>query len=356
MLGTLALAVLGGWVAYLLKLPLAWLLGAVVATGIWSAAGWKIAGGLPQVPDAAKFVAIPVLGLAIGSGFTPEVVRQMPTWWPTILGLVLYLPLVHWLCYRIFRMSSAVSAPTAFFSAVPGGLVESVQMGEAAGGDVQMMTLLHLLRMIACVIFIPLGMSIVTGQSLATSDIIAPEGTLLTRHIFEMLAVVGIGLLGGYFLRLPAGYFFGPLMASAIAHGTGWSTFIMPGWLLIAAQVALGAGLGVRFAGMPPSKLRIAIHMTLFSAVAIYATAALTAYLLGKVSGISPYEIFLAYAPGGIVEMSLIAMAMGLNAIFVSCHHLLRIVFAIIGIRLMRRGERAGTGAQPRSGRKRDKG
>lgn len=341
-LGTLALAGFGGWLAHLLNLPLAWLLGAVVVTGIWSASGRKIAGALPQMPAAGMAVAIPFLGVAIGSGFTPEVVRQMPSWWPTILGLVIYLPLVHWLCYRIFLMSPRVSPPTAFFSAVPGGLVESVQMGEAAGGDVQMMTMLHLLRLIACVIFIPLGMGLVTGQALSTNGLAGPEDAFPLHHLPEVLVVIALGLLAGRVLRLPAGHFFGPLLASVIAHGTGWSTFIMPGWALIGAQVVLGAGLGVRFAGMPPSKLRIALHLTLYSALAIYALAALTAYLLSKVSGISPYEIFLAYAPGGIVEMSLIAMAMNLNAIFVSCHHLLRIMFAIIGIRVFQHINRRG--------------
>ncbi|MFN4102253.1 MAG: AbrB family transcriptional regulator, partial [Pararhodobacter sp.] len=87
--GTLGLALAGGWIASLLDLPLAWLLGAVVATGIWSACGWRIAGSLPKVPAVSMSVAIPLLGVAIGSGFTPEIVQQMPSWWPTILGLVL---------------------------------------------------------------------------------------------------------------------------------------------------------------------------------------------------------------------------------------------------------------------------
>ncbi|WP_164736676.1 AbrB family transcriptional regulator [Pararhodobacter zhoushanensis] len=336
--GTLALALVGGIIAKLLHLPLAWLLGAVLATGLWSACGWRIAGTLPSVPGVSKAVAIPLLGVAIGSGFTPQIVEQMPSWWPTILGLLLYLPLVHWLCYRIFLLSPHISAPTAFYSAVPGGLVESVQMGEAAGGDVQMMTLLHLLRLIACVVFIPLGMGVMAGQGVSGTVATRPAGEFLLHHIPELLAVIGIGLLAGRILRLPAGYFFGPLMVSVIAHGAGWSTFVMPGWVIIFAQVVLGAGLGVRFAGMPRAKLGIALQSTLFTAAAIYAFAAVTSFVLGKISGISPYEIFLAYAPGGIAEMSLIAVAMNQNAIFVSCHHLLRIMFAIIGVRLLWRG------------------
>lgn len=344
--GTLVLAVIGGWTANLLNLPLAWLLGAVVATGIWSACGWRIAGSLPRVPAASTSVAIPLLGVAIGAGFTPEIVQQMPSWWPTILGLVLFLPLVHWLCYRLFLLSPQITGPTAFYSAVPGGLVESVRMGEEAGGDVQMMTLLHLMRLIACVIFIPLGMGLFTGQSLSTTVMAAPASEFLPRHLPEMLAVIIVGLVAGRLLRLPAGYFFGPLLASVIAHGAGWTTFLMPGWVIIVAQIVLGAGLGARFAGMPRAKLGVALKMTLYSAVVIYALAAIAALLLGQISGLSPYAVFLAYAPGGIVEMSLIAVAMNQNAIFVSCHHLLRIMFAIISIRILRpAGLRGATGA-----------
>ncbi|MCC5968641.1 MAG: AbrB family transcriptional regulator [Pararhodobacter sp.] len=44
--------------------------------------------------------------------------------------------------------------------------------------------------------------------------------------------------------------------------------------------------------------------------------------------------VILAFAPGGITEMSLVALSLQLSAVYVTMHHLLRIVLAVIVARL----------------------
>lgn len=339
-LGTLALAVCGGALAAWLAVPLAWLLGSVLAVGVAAVSGVSPGPGRVDLPPLARTLAIPLLGAGIGAGFTPEVVEGMPQWWVTILALGLYLPLLHQMVYRILRRSPHLSEATAFYSAVPGGLVESVQLGETAGGDVQMMTLLHLLRMIACVLLIPPGLALVSGQDLSRLPI-SSQGTDLSwwRASAELIAISLAGAVVGRLLRLPAAMFFGPLMVSALAHATGLSTATLPPFVIIVAQVVIGAGLGARFVAMSPRLLLIALRLTLLTAVASGALAVGFALILSRIAGVEGYAIFLAYAPGGIIEMSLIAMSMQLSPVFVSTHHLLRIVFAIIGVRLMAPGE-----------------
>jgi uncharacterized protein len=39
--------------------------------------------------------------------------------------------------------------------------------------------------------------------------------------------------------------------------------------------------------------------------------------------------VFLAFAPGGLAEMSLIALSLQMSAIFVTAHHVARIVLAV---------------------------
>ena len=39
--------------------------------------------------------------------------------------------------------------------------------------------------------------------------------------------------------------------------------------------------------------------------------------------------LWLAFAPGGLAEMTLISLAMGIDTAFVSTHHLLRVVFMV---------------------------
>jgi uncharacterized membrane protein AbrB (regulator of aidB expression) len=48
-------------------------------------------------------------------------------------------------------------------------------------------------------------------------------------------------------------------------------------------------------------------------------------------TGIPARQVLLAYAPGGLAEMSLIALSLDIDAAYVSTHHILRILF-VIGI------------------------
>ena len=332
---TTALAIAGGAFAAWLNLPLAWLLGSVVAVGLVAALGIRIGPDSLDLPPLARAIAIPLIGTGIGAGFTPVVVAEMPRWWITILALLIFLPLLHYLVYRLFLLSPHVSRPTAWYSAVPGGLVESIELGQAAGGDVQMMTMLHVLRMIACVVLVPLGLALASGLDTAGVVVAPGSGNDLVwwRNVFETIAITLVGVTAGWLARLPAASFFGPLLLSAICHASGLSSATISVWVIIAAQVIIGASLGARFEGMPSRKLIHAIRLIIMSSAATYALTACFAWMLARLSGMDAYAIFLAYAPGGIIEMSLIAVAMQLNPIFVSTHHLLRIMIAMMVMR-----------------------
>lgn len=335
---TTLLAISGGAFAAWLGLPLAWLLGSVVTVGLAAALGIRIGPDSLDIPPLARAIAIPIIGTGIGAGFTPAIVAEMPRWWTTILALVIFLPLLHYIVYRLFLLSPHVSRTTAWYAAVPGGLVESIELGQAAGGDVQMMTMLHVLRMIACVVLVPLGLALVSGLDTAAVVAIPGSGSDLVwwRNVIETIAITIVGVTAGRMTRLPAAGFFGPLLVSAVCHASGLSSATISVWVIIAAQIIVGAGLGARFEGMPPRKLVLAMWLIITSSAATYALTACFAWILARLSGLNAYAIFLAYAPGGIVEMSLIAMAMQLNPIFVSTHHLLRIMIAMVVMRLVR--------------------
>ena len=42
------------------------------------------------------------------------------------------------------------------------------------------------------------------------------------------------------------------------------------------------------------------------------------------------FERLLAFAPGGVSEMSLVALSLHVSAVFVSLHHMVRIVLAVV--------------------------
>ena len=62
---------------------------------------------------------------------------------------------------------------------------------------------------------------------------------------------------------------------------------------------------------------------------------------LAQVTGLPVVPLMLAFSPGGLAEMSLIAIAIGADAAFVATHHIVRIflviVIAPLAFKLMRR-------------------
>ena len=64
------------------------------------------------------------------------------------------------------------------------------------------------------------------------------------------------------------------------------------------------------------------------------------AFALTPLSGIPFPAIVLAFAPGGLAEMSLIALALGIETAFVATHHVARIAMIVIAAPLVYRRTR----------------
>ena len=105
---------------------------------------------------------------------------------------------------------------------------------------------------------------------------------------------------------------------------------VPPGWMIAATQVVLGTGLGARFAGIGRDLLLRAGKAALANAAASLAIAFGFATALHGLTGEPVAAVFLAFAPGGLAEMSLIALSLQMSVIYVTAHHVVRIVLAVV--------------------------
>jgi hypothetical protein len=64
-------------------------------------------------------------------------------------------------------------------------------------------------------------------------------------------------------------------------------------------------------------------------ALMMIALTVLASLAMQRLTGLPLPALVLGYAPGGLAEMSLIAIALALDAAFVSCHQIARIVLVI---------------------------
>lgn len=329
---TLCLGAVGGVVAWLLALPLALLLGSLVVTGVIAAAGWRPLGRPITLPMKLRSAFVPVIGVSIGGAFRPAVVGQAGVWWPSLLALLIFLPLTHAVGFAVYRLGGLPKLES-FFGAVPGGLIETVQMGEEAGGDVRLMTVLQFLRLILTIIFVPLifmGLTGVAVGSASGAELPAAAVPLTLQEVAVLLAAGGMGLWVGRMLRFPAAIMTGPILFSAVAHAAGLVHGVPPGWLVGMTQVVVGCGLGARFAGVERAMLWRAARLALVNAALALSLAYGFAMLLAGWVGEPVAAVFLAFAPGGLAEMSLIALSLQMSVVYVTVHHVARIVMSVL--------------------------
>ncbi len=59
-------------------------------------------------------------------------------------------------------------------------------------------------------------------------------------------------------------------------------------------------------------------------------TAFVAAAAMARITGNDLIELVLSYAPGGLAEMSIIALAVGGNVALVAVHHLVRVTLVMV--------------------------
>jgi membrane AbrB-like protein len=326
----LGLGATGGWAFWTLSLPLPWMLGALFATMVAAVAGLPVTG-----PTRIRGAVVAVIGVLLGAGFTPALLEQVGAWSLTLAGLALYLALSLALLIPWFRKVGGFDPRTAYFAAMPGGLSEMVELAEGAKADVPRVILAQSLRIVTTIAVIAVWFRWIEG---------VPVGQVAGRAGFADLAAVdlmilaGAALLGsavGLGLRLPAPTLLGPMLVSAGLHLTEVTRSAPPAELVVVAQVILGTILGCRFAGISARAMGPAIALSLGATLVMLGLALGFALVLHQLTGQSADQILLAYAPGGLTEMSLVALALNAEAAFVATHHVVRILLVIIAAPVM---------------------
>jgi len=108
---------------------------------------------------------VAVLGVLLGSQFSPGTFDQIGQWYVGIVGVVFSVILMVVLTILFFRKVGGYDRTTAYFSAMPGGLSEMMVLGEAFGGDGQRISLSHGIRILTAVFLIAFYYRIFEGYA-----------------------------------------------------------------------------------------------------------------------------------------------------------------------------------------------
>lgn len=322
----LSLGALGGGAFAALDLPLPWMLGALTATTAASLSGWK-----PAVPLPLRTAMIAVLGLMLGSAFAPELLDRVARWAGSMAVLLAAMVVTTGLVVAYLRRKTGMDRVTAFFSGAPGGINEMVLTGAALGGDERAIALSHSLRILLIVFTVPFGYRLIA--QVHSVPMAQSMGRLQDLSGTDALVLSGCALVGALLarlLRVPAWTLTGPMVVSAGLHLAGLTTSKPPAELVILAQVVTGASIGSRFRGLDWFEMAVMARPALGATAIMLAVSAAAAAGLALASGLPFPALLLAFVPGGIAEMCLVALALGQDVAFVSTHHVARVVLVIM--------------------------
>lgn len=332
------ISAIAGWIGSKIGLPLPFMLGPLIASGIIATTLPHRLPGNFKFPQPLRELFITVIGLMIGARVTLDLFTNIASYAYTFTALTLFTGLAFYLNYLIFRHLGQYDKTTALFSSSPGGLYESISFGEENGADMTRLMLQQFMRIIVVVTILPVGLSIWMGAPVGSSAGIsmARDGVPLTD-----LWIIGLTVLAGFtvgrYMHLPAGQLTGPLLLAALLSITGLLNLNIPQWLVNVAQIIIGTALGIRFVGITPGAIIRGCWLSVLSVSTMLLLALLLAFGLQYVSD-QPIDVLLiSFSPGGVTEMALIALSLHANPAFVTLHHIYRILITVLALGIIGR-------------------
>ena len=328
----LALGASAGWLVSKTLMPLPWMIGSLLICAVWSINfGTKIIPENYTFPQKFRNYFVAIIGVMIGLQVTTDLILQISNYIPSIFGLLIFSWCAHFLNYKILTKFGKYDRATAFFSSAPGGLMESIAMSEQYGGEIKIVTLQQFLRIILVIILVPIIISIWFGAPVGSAAGIAinENSTITLIDLFYIFFLIIVGLSLGSRLRIPAGHLFGPMLLTVfVTLGTD-ANIQLPNILILVAQVVIGTSLGARFFGIDKNILFTAVRLSALSVFTMLILAFFFVVLLQSLTELSAVTLFISFAPGGVTEMSLIALSIASSPALVSAHHIFRIIITV---------------------------
>jgi membrane AbrB-like protein len=322
---------LGALIFVTLKLPLPWFLGALT---------FCLIAAVCRVPvERPKALSIPVravLGVAVGTAFTPALFAKMGGMIGSLIFLVPFMFFIIYMGRIYFERYAGFDKATAFFCAVPGGLTDMVSMAADAGANMRAVTLVQATRIVLIVFLLPFWLQFFNSQSIGGA---LPPGVHLTEFLLiDAVVMVALGWVGWKLavkLGLAGAPLVGPMILSGAAHALGLTSAKVPIEVMILAQVTLGIGLGGQFRGVTLKEFYTTMKWGVGFALLLVLLAAVAAIVVSRLTGFDSTTVLLAYAPGGQTELNLLAFILGLDVAFTALHHLVRLAVVIFGAQLI---------------------
>lgn len=310
-----------------LDLPAPWISGAMVGV-----AGFIMAGFHPVFPAPLRDAGMLLAGCATGSTITPAMLRALEAYPASLLLLALTTVAVTYAGAFVLRRGFRWDPWSAFFAAVPGALSAVIALAGETGAVMVHVVAAQALRLFALVAVLPsLLMQIVAGHAQPPEDILDASGFALVASGGFALAL----LLQRCHVMTP--WFLGGMSAAATLHLGGWLHGTPPRPVANLALLLVGIYAASRMVGTTLQTLRRLWAPGLALLATSTGLALAGGYLTHVLAGVPMASALIAFAPGGLEAMVAMGLALGLDPLYVSAHHVARFIILSFALPILAR-------------------
>lgn len=318
-LAQILVAALGGLVFYWLGVPAAWLSGSAIAATLWGLSGWAV-----PMPKALADTAMLISGAAMGAAVTPAAIAAMGRYPGSLILLVIGVVAISGASTFWLTRISGWRKADAVLASVPGALSTVLAVAADRKAEVASIAIVQNLRLFVLIALLP-SLVVLTGEGGDMTALIG-EGMPVESPADLAFVLMGGLLLGVVFKRLKvaAPVLLGGTVVSAVGHGAEWVTGVIPPIIATGGLVLIGLFIAERFRNIQRSTLRRALVAGLGSFLVGMMVAVVFAALAAWLAGVSFANSLVAFAPGGLEAMTILALLLGLDPLYVGIHHLVR--------------------------------
>lgn len=337
---------LGGLLLSLIGLPIGWMIGSLIFACLLSL--WqpkKLGVNVKKGLNRSWFlIGQYLLGIELGRNVNMTVMTIFQENWITVIVVISTSILFSFgtglLLYRFSRTDKL----TGLLATSPGGIATMPSIAEEVNANIGVVTAVQAMRVFLVVTIIPVVLFFIvngsetvgfTSNPVVESPIQAAGYPSFVWTIPIMLAAF-VGAFIGKRIKLPAPWLIGSLLGVIIFESVSTTivdntfTFSWPHLIVVIGQILIGTSIGSRFRrSMFIGLKRIMIVSTIGTLLLIVAMY-FCAYIVSSLTGISLVTSVLAFAPGGVVEMSTAAVSLHADSTFVVAVQTLRIIIVIL--------------------------
>lgn len=322
----IAVGAAGGFAFWIAGLPAAWMSGSLIAAAVAGLCGLTI-----RTPDLARTACFLLMGTVMGSAVTPETLRLMTNWPVSMAGLLILSPAIVAAIMVYLVRFERWDKTSAFYGAVPGAMTYVMALALSSKADARSVVIVQSFRIMVLVVAMP---SLLVAAGLGGARSASPLSTAAVEW-YEFPVLIGVSFAAGWAaerLGMPGGLTVGAMAASAVLHATGWTAARIPEPFLVLGFVVIGVLIAERFSGLSPREFRALLRPAAGAFVVGTAVSVLIAALVALLTGLPVGKLILAYAPGGIEAMAVLAFVLDMDPAFVGAHHVVR--FTMIAVLL----------------------